>query len=265
MNYHTPIVKFGITYRNNYLLDDINLDRSILNTNLAFKVGNHELGGFLGYNIFRNTINERDFYATATYRYTMGMPIAKRKDIGNLSGAILRSDGSPAAGIVLKVGRQTVVTESDGSFVFENLRKGDHFLLADISSLGLKEMFQQKMPYQFTIAPAEQKQIRLNLITAAGLTMPVTYQLGPRVQKPVGLVVRLRNDSEEFITDLSPQEAFEFLKVNPGLWTYQVVQNGWEQKYSIRPSSGTIELKEGEQLEIPIFVREKELQIKFKN
>jgi len=75
VNYHTPIVKFGITYRNNYLLDDINLDRSILNTNLAFKVGNHELGGFLGYNIFRNTINERDFYATAAYRYTMGTPI----------------------------------------------------------------------------------------------------------------------------------------------------------------------------------------------
>ena len=77
VNYRLDKLSFGggINYRNNYLLDDINLDRSILNTNLAFKVGNHELGGFIGYNIFRNTINERDFYATATYRYTMGTPI----------------------------------------------------------------------------------------------------------------------------------------------------------------------------------------------
>ena len=265
LNYNTPLIRFGVNYRNNYLLDEINFDRSILNTSLAIRLGNHELGGFIGYNIFRNTIDERDFFATATYRYRINVPIAKRKDIGSLSGQIIRSDGKYAEGVVLKVGRITAVTDEKGFFEFENLKKGGHYLIADINTIGLKETFVQDMPFYFEIGPSEDKSLGFNLITAASVTMPVKYQLGPRVNAPSGLVVRLTREDQVLLTDLSPQGAFEFLKLNPGVWDYEIVENGWERKYSIRPSSGTFKLKEGDKVELPIIVKEKELQIKFKN
>lgn len=257
-------ISWNITYRNNYLLEEINRDRSILNSNLRIQFGPHELGAFVTYNLFRNTVDQRDFFFTANYNYTIGIPLAKRKDFATLGGKIIGRSGQKVEGIVLKIGGQTEVTDEEGNFYFENLKPGDHYIYFDPTSLGIYDMPAGETPIKITLGPGEQKNFDIPLVTTARLKGQIKMQLPEDVSPPNDLIIRLTKNGETKVTNVINGQ-FTFQRLQPGTWKYEVVKNGWQKKYEISPSSGNLELEEGEQMQIKLTLKEKELEIIFKN
>lgn len=252
-----------INYRNNFLLEQVNEDRSLINSSINVNWGPHQLSGFFSYNIFRNTLDQRNYFLSLSYLYEINLALSKRKDIADLSGAILPKENQNVEGITLKFAGQTAVTDSEGQFLFRGIRPGEHQLFIDKNSLPLFDRPLNGYSRKVSLGPAEKKEIKLILTTTGQVKGRIEFELKDR-QAPSHMIMRLQNEDETKVTEVNKDGSFEWIQLMPGEWSYQLLDSGWSRNFEMK-SRGSVTVLPGETTEITLVMKEKEEVIQFKN
>jgi hypothetical protein len=252
-----------INYRNNFLLEQVNEDRSLLNSSLNINWGPHQLTGFFSYNIFRNTVDQRNYFLSLSYLYELNLAISKRKDVADLSGVIRPREDQKVEGITLKFAGQTAVTDSEGRFIFRGVRPGEHQLFIDKNSLPIFDRPVKGYSRKVTLGPAENKEISLTLTTTGRIEGQIDFDLIEK-RAPSNLIIRLQNEEKTLVTEVKKDGTFEWIQLMPGEWNYKVLESGWSRNFDMN-SSGTVTISPGETSKISLVMKEIEEVIKFKN
>lgn len=257
-------LRASVNYRNNFLLEQVNEDRSLLNASLQMNLGPHSFNGFFSYNIFRNTLDQRNYFFSLTYAYEIQLGISKRKDVSNLSGYIRARENQDVDGIGIILAGKTVYTDEDGFFEFRRLRPGDYQLVVDKGSLKLFDRPVDGYIQSLTIGPGEEKEISISITTTGQIKGQINFDLNERRQ-PNNIIIKLRGENKAVLTEVNPDGTFEVRQLMPGDWTFQVMDTGWSDHFEVSPSSGNFTIEPSEKKEFEIKVKEKEETIRFKN
>ncbi len=257
-------LRASINYRNNFLLEQVNEDRSLLNASIEAKVGSHSVNGFFSYNIFRNTLDQRNYFFSLTYMYEIQMGISKRKDVANLRGYIRARENQDVQGVGVILAGKTVFTDEEGFFEFSRLRPGDYQLVIDKGSMDLFDKPLDGFIQSVTLGPGEEKEISIPITTSGQIKGKMEFDLKEK-RRPSNMIIKFKGDNRDILTVVNPDGSFEVRQLMPGEWNYEVMDTGWSDHYEVNPSSGNLSIQPGENKEIEIKVKEKEEKIRFKN
>jgi len=257
-------LRASINYRNNFLLEQVNEDRSLLNASIEAKLGPHSFNGFFSYNIFRNTLDQRNYFFSLTYMYEIQMGISKRKDVAKLTGYIRARENQNVQGVGVILAGKTVFTDEDGFFEFRSLRPGDYQLVIDKGSMDIFDKPVDGFFQSITIGPGEEKEISISITTTGQINGKMEFDVKKR-KRPSNIIIKLKGNNRDILTQVNQDGTFEARQLMPGEWSYEVMDTGWLDHFEITPSSGRFSIQPGEEKEVRLRVKEKEEKIRFKN
>jgi len=210
----------------------------------------------------RSTKKNDDFGISLSYRRSVKIPVSPRSDIGAVSGQIInRTTGKGVGEVIIKVGSQTTVTNSEGHFYFPAVKEGDVFVSIDASRHDTKYIATGEMPRKIIVKSGETQNVNLQIVrpgiihgqamqykvdkstTGPGKSADDAEMLKDQGVKNIlleleskyGVIRRLtRNDG-----------TFVFRDLVPGKWTLTVLSASLSESYSLEQKEYTVEISPG--------------------
>jgi len=107
------------------------------------------------------------------YTIPLGLPVAKKKNIGSIRGRVYDAEapGQPGLpGVILRTNGATAVTNAKGEFIFPSAVPGTYQISVDRTSIGLERTTEQKMPLTVEVVGGESTEVDLGVVRAAQLS-----------------------------------------------------------------------------------------------
>jgi hypothetical protein len=203
------------------------------------------------------------------YDYQFGMPTGRRRDVGDVTGTLRRHDGSPLAGVGVRVAGQTVATSATGEFRFPNLDAGAYTLSFTAGTLGAGMLLTPPGPTRVVVAAGETTRLELVVVPAAavagevviappdspGDAPPLLVGSGDSARDARGLagvsvVLSRAGVSRRAVSDA--RGLFRFSDLEPGSYTLEVEAPGLPSGLRIAPHPTTLEITAGAYLTLVI-------------
>ena len=214
--------------------------------------------------------NETEF--RLSYRIPIGIKTVKRKNIGILKGRVfdaMNPDGPGMAGIVVRVGAETAVTDQEGNFLFPALSPGMHRLLVDPKSIGFGFTTTLKYPISLEVVGGGDP-VSMDIGITRGATFRGKVFL-PDIKKANGkdgfvgapekngeevmpgemasILVELSREDEVIRRATDGKGEFLFENIRPGTWNLKFYEAGLPTGYYLETGEKTIELAPGDSVE----------------
>jgi len=238
-----------------------------------------------------------DLAGHVTYSLPIGVPVAKKRNISSLKGVVFHSMGTrqePLRGVLVDVGTQQAITNTDGMFLFPALTANTYLLRIDRTSLGFDRIPVQPMPLPVSLQPGEEKDLEIEITAPAGIHGRVVVPerdstrihqgggkllLGPENAESTGRVaaqqvetlaagvsgvmLEISRDGKAYRTTTNLLGRFAFDELRPGEWTLAVEERSLPDGYTLDQKSYQVALSPGkqEQLDIYIYPQYREIQI----
>jgi len=124
----------------------------------------------------------------AEYIIPLGLPVARRGDIGRVRGSVYDQESNqPISDVILRIDGTTAVTDKRGEFNFSSVKPGTHYLSLSTARIGLDRIAAQKIPMELNIQGGEETQIEVGITRAASLSGHVhAYSLANGVANGYG-------------------------------------------------------------------------------
>lgn len=220
------------------------------------------------------------------YSVDYGAPIARKPDIGALSGTITDAGtGAPIPDAVVRVAGFTAVSDSDGRYRFPALREGTHRLSIDAASISHSLVPMEKLPREVEIEGQRTHAVDIELAQGAALSGRIIRYEYPdaetqfqpeqtersdgsgrhlREAEPLrGVTVTLSKDGTTDRRITGSDGSFRFAELPPGKWRINLSANAIPAQHEYERNDFEISLEPGESREIEIRVIPKERPIQF--
>lgn len=258
------------SYRNNYLIEEYNSDRSLLDLQLRARWNIHQLNLGVSHALIRNSVSRTDFFISARYTCNIGMPVRKRSDLYSVVGSVRADNPKDASGIILHMAGKSVITDEYGHFEFNDIPPGRHQLYMDRGTLAVGLIATVEMPCEVDVLPGQSKLVRLDVVRSASiighLSFPDSSANAPAGETQPLRIIKATQGEREMLTYTDDQGNFSFKQVLPGEWTLRVVQSSSDKKTWIpRQNNIKINLAPGESEELNFVMNKKQRQIQFKS
>lgn len=213
--------EISLFYRNNYAPDELFQSQSFFDTRASVNIKNHSLILFSSYGYFPAPLNQTNFFASLTYRYTLNIPLKKRKDLGNVQGMVYRRNLSDHSGFIVSMDGQSVTTAKDGRFSFQNIVPGSYFLEVKKSSMKFGEMIEKGEAIKVDLKPTESKIVKLEVIKSGKITGTIDGIKQKSLKE--NLLIKIVNGDYSKITTSNASGGFTFSELKPGTYRIELI------------------------------------------
>ena len=262
-------------YTSNYEFRYYTTDRSLISLQSVCKINNdNEFSLGLNYNLVRNTLNQKELNAQLRYSHTFGIPIAKRKDVGSLTGRIINNGVENVDKIRLNLNGITVLTDKNGNFRFPVVKVGSYMLGTLESSFGLNTITEEPGPFWVEIKPGIVSHFEFAVTKSARIEGRLVIQEDEHAaqkgyipfKEEIDKLIIEASDGKETFRILSGRDgSFSFEDLRPGNWKVKIYPNGIPPSFQLMTSDFNIVLAPGKFEKINVILQKKVRQIRFQN
>lgn len=248
MNYR-EFISLNFMYRNNYAPDEFFEKRNFTNASLAFNFKNQSLA-LVGGRSFSPSLassGQNSSFFSIKYTIKLNPRLAKNKNIGHMGGKLVGvSEGIPKKGIMVKLGPYKTLTDSTGSFHFNNIYP-DKYLFTIPPSFelsGIKSL--EKTPLEVDIVSDSTSYVEIPLVKTGGVAGVLNIRATDKYDytkegksRPV-VLAKLTNGKETLVTAITKNNEYSFKEVKPGEWLLKVYIPGNQEEYEILNSESHV-------------------------
>lgn len=266
----TPKLRFRASYRNNYLIDEYNSDRTLLDFEVAANFKSHRISVTSSHAIVRNTVDRKDFFISARYTYHLNAPVSRKAGLYPLSGILKSKNSTDAGGVIINIAGQSVITDAYGRFVVNDLPPGVHYLHIDKGSLGIGLITDVETPLAVEIFPTTTNYVNIEILRSGAISGRVNVDLTKKPgidDEPQPLkIIKATNGDRELLTYTDDNGNYSFKAILPGEWTVRVIEDaGTQRKWSVFNNNQKVDVAPSETEKVNFEVGKKERKIKFSN
>lgn len=235
---------------------------------------------------YKNSEMEYGGAVKVEYTIPLGLPIAKKKNIGTVKGYVYDEESHlPIPDVILKMDNATALTNKKGRFSFASVKPGVHYLSVSAAAIGLDRITVQKTPIEVRIKGGKETWVEIGITRVASLAGQVAlyrfendyhndsagelhgnhHVIGTgeyngafhngesKLHKAHGIkniLVELRNDSEVMRRLTDSEGRFEFEEIRPGQWTLKIYKGNLPEYHFLEKDTFSIKLEPGERKEL---------------
>lgn len=204
------------------------------------------------YRISTDLISRDSFSAELSIPF--GIPMAKKKGIGQLTGVLYDTvTGERLKDVVIRVNGVVAVTDKNGNFKFPALEPGKYYLEIDRAGIGLDRISVQKMPLEVIIEGGRETNIgELGVVRSANLKGRVVVYKAKNNQNGLSPNQGGKNNNAYIIigegngnSNIAGEEKAEFIEAYglPNILV-EVKDNAGEVKRRVTDTEGRFEFEE---------------------
>mgnify|MGYP000070698712 CR=1 FL=1 len=257
------------SYRNNYLLDEYNSDRTLLDLEVSSRFKAHRFSVKTSHALIRNTVNRTDFYVNARYTYSLNTPISKKNDLYALNGVLKADNPRDAAGVILNIAGQSVITDEYGNFLVNNLPVGIHYLHIDHGTLGMGLVTKTESPVEIEMFPKETNNITIEVVRGGSIKGKINFVQDQRAanegEKIPLRVVKISNGSQEHLTYTDNEGNFSFRNLLPGNWKVRVISGKEDGNWVLSQNNVSVNVISSREADVQFEMVAKARTVKFSN
>ncbi len=259
-------LRLNASYRNNYSLDEYAIDRTLFDLRANVELGNHEIVFSGSSALVRRSINRQDYFVSVGYYYRLGAPLKRKEGLYAINGQVNAVNPKDAAGIILTIAGQTVVTDPYGHFVINDVPEGVHYMYIDNGSIKSGLLPDIDYTSEVFVYPKDQNTVVFNLVRGASIkgNLNIQQSQSEKLNKePLPIkIVKITSGNREFLTYSDAKGNYNFANLVPGKWVLRVV-NAEEGGYTIVENNKTIDLKPADKGTIDFEINKNVRNIKF--
>ncbi|HFA52184.1 MAG TPA: hypothetical protein ENJ95_24465 [Bacteroidetes bacterium] len=271
----TPFTRLHFSFQNNYLQEEYYRNRSLLDLDFSHQFGkrkNHEFSFSCNYTLLQRTQEQTDFSLQTNYSWNFGLRTQGKKASQGVYGQILNKGAKTVEGILLHLNGRQAMTDSNGSFSFENVPPGRYFLMLDPTTINLHDIADVPIPMEVVVEAAMDKTVSFGLTRSANLTGKI--ELEPE-KKKTGLsnkkggqmmfMFEMTNGKETYRRISGKGNQFEFTDLRPGKWTLRILNDDGYRGLYFERTEWELELLPDESKELKINLLRKKRKIRFQD
>ncbi|MBU2651923.1 MAG: hypothetical protein KKA81_13420 [Bacteroidetes bacterium] len=264
----------SIQYQNNFSQEEYYRNRNLFEVNVNYRFfRDHNITAICSYTLQEKKLSNPDYSFSLSYSCNINVPIRKTGDIGSLRGNIANLGVKTTEGIILYLNGQATSTDEYGNFTFNNVPKGEYFLLLDKSSIEMRDIPNVNFPLPVEILADQETVLAFGITRAVVVKGRLNLEiqeskvklLEEKETKPVQLILEIRNGEESIKILNETDGSFTFPFLRPGDWTLKIYRNGLGPEYIIEKTEFSLDLQPGDNRQIEINIRKKERKLIMKN
>jgi hypothetical protein len=263
----------GVEYQNNYLIEDLYNDRNLFNFRLGYDITPMQSINLLAnYGILHQIPVRREWFLSGNYIMRFGVPLKRITELGSLKGQLINGGVKSVDNVVLMLDGQLITTDKDGYFTFNNVRPGRHQLFIDRSTIGVRDLPDQRLPIEVDIYPERESTIEIKMTLSAKVTGKInlikTQRMVQSSKQEVAfpsIIVEASNGEDKLLTRADGEGNFVFGSLRPGNWTIRMIPTYWKDEFVLKKPYVTLDLTAGQEEEVTLEISPKVRQIRFLN
>ena len=210
-----------------------------------------------------------------SYSVPLAIPLALVRSSGEVRGRVTDAEshrGVPDA--LVNAGPLSSLTESDGTFAISPLKPGEYLASVDRSTIGLKRVTVQPMPFPFNITGGETTTLDFDIVRSGAVhgnvllyeaPEPSDSTPGPYVEQgPLqNVIVEVSSDGDVQRRATDSNGRFQFTDLRPGKWKARVFSDVLPANHFFETEEQTFRLAPGgtAQLVFRVLPRKRTIQI----
>lgn len=245
------ILNVNVMYRNNYAPDELFERRTYMDASILLDLKRHKFSLHCGRAYIPNSINsaQNTLFFTLRYALKLNIPISKKHNIGIVKGQVLGA-GFKKEGTLIQLGNYKFLTDSTGSFHFNGLAPDRYYLsMTQNQETATGVVPTVKMPMSIDVKADSVRIVNIPLTKTGGISGTVKFastdaqgMTGLSNQKPI-VLIKLYNDTENFLTELNNENGFSFKEIKPGEWNLLAFIAGGEDRFIIENANQIIHIE----------------------
>jgi len=271
----SPYNRLRLAFQTNYLLEEYYRNRNLLDLNFSQKLGkmrNHELSVAANYVLLQRTQQNKDLSLQVNYTYHFGVRTTGKIIQQGLKGQITQAGATSVSGVVLTLNGQSVKTAPDGSFSFENIPPGKHYLMLDPTSVQLHDVPDVAMPIEVTVGPGNDAWVSFGLTNSVAVKGQVAIEpeknpiqtAGNQEVRPI-FIFEMTNGVETFRRLSGENGHFEFPDLRPGKWVLRILNGGSLNGFYFERTEWELDLPPGSATDLNMELLRKKREVKFQD
>ena len=270
LRYHLKkLIDFNLSYRNNYAPDELIIRRDFFNLQANLELGNHKLS-IVGTKTFLPNFSEQNnMILSLRYRYLFNIAVAKVKNLGSIKGQITGASNVKKEGVLVQIGSQKYLTDTDGKFVINNLKPDRYAVSLFRSSMTMNDIPAHQGILEVEVKADSTHSLEIPFIKAGMIAGKVNYEkgnnpglAGDKIEKPT-VLVKLFNGEDSHLTLANENGEFTFKEIKPGDWKLQATLMMGEGKFSISQPQRDVTVVAEQAKEVTFVVRPVSRTIRF--
>jgi hypothetical protein len=207
----------------------------------------------LGHGMSAAPVQVRLSYAVP---FRVPLPAASRQRV---AGRVLDHRGAPLADVLVHLGRQSVLTSSDGAFSFARESHVREYLTIDRGSLGVGMVALQELPIR--VDPGEEMGPITIAVAPAGRLHGVVV-LGDEAGVPPAVVVEVDDGVQRVRAVTDAAGRFQFRDLRPGTWTVRILTESLRPDVETDRDAVTLQAGPGDQQHVRFQLRQRERPVR---
>lgn len=262
-----PSTNTSISYQNNYNIEDYYMTQDFFEfTFLKRPAKHHEISLSARYSKPRNR-SENLLFVSTRYTYHFGLPYRQKKGRSVIKGRVTNTDGTPAEGVILRLNGRKALTDKNGEFIFNRLKKGSYLLLIDPGSIDIDITTSANVPFVIELQEGDVSHIPIILIATGNLSGKIRFPAGhasvleKNVQDVHTVYIEITNGELRYMQTCDPEGNFRFPHLKPGSWEVKLVNAGLNNLEFDRISA-SVNISSNETTEVNFTARRKTKKLK---
>lgn len=263
------LLDFNLNYRNNYAPDELIVRRDFFSLQAKLDLGNHRFTAMGMQTYIPGYSEQNNFILSLQYRYLFNIAVAKVKNLGSIKGQITGASNVKKEGVLVQIGSQKYLTDTDGKFVINNLKPDRYSVSLFRSSMTMNDIPAHQGVLEVEVKADSIHTLEIPFIKAGMIAGKVNYEkgnnpglAGDKIEKPT-VLVKLFNGEDSHLTLANENGEFTFKEIKPGDWKLQATLMMGEGKFSISQPQRDVTVVAEQAKEVTFVVRPVSRTIRF--
>ena len=258
-------------YRNNYAPDELYEKRSYMDASVLLDLKRHRFTLTGGRSFIPNMSNsdQNTLFFSLRYALKLNVPLHRKRNIGTVRGRLIGS-GFLKQGNLIQLGSHKFLTDSTGVFAFEGVVPDRYYLSINQNESKHDGVVPNvKMPMFVDVKADSLKILEIPFTRTGGITGKVEFMKPNRsglssflVQRPT-VLIKLANETTNFMTELNDKDEFSFKEMKPGNWTLSAIIPGNQDRFVIEENQKQFEIAIDKTMTVVFKIRPNEKRIHF--
>lgn len=252
----------SLFYRNNYAPDEFFQSQSFFDFSASYRVKQHEISLVSSHSFLPQQGAENTVFVSLRYTLHLNAPLQKKKNLGHVNGFI---SGVKKSGIMLNLNGEKVMTDSTGSFKFNDLVPGRYLLNVEKSSLGFGNIVSGNKALFVDVQPDSTRDFKIEVVKTGKIQGKViAYDKEEDVTNTIpNMIIEVYNDHFSQLTSTNKFGEFNFSELEEGDYMLRIRSEEMTKAYKIENSNNKVIVKKGEESMFTFLLEPKKRKVQF--